>query len=192
MKIKRALWMAGLCLPLVLMLAAGFGRDPHAVPSVLVGKAAPPFVLQGVGGEAVDLDAYRGRPVLLNFWATWCYPCQAEHPLLQALAKRLGQQLGVVGVIYQDEKQQVQRYLAEHPSPYPHGLDPNSQTAIDYGVAGVPESFIIDANGIVAYKHAGVLTPEIIAEHLVPLLPGRGALRPRDPPGPPDAAAVSK
>lgn len=170
MNLKRSFWMALLCVPCLLALAAGFGRDPHAVPSVLVGKQAPVFVLPSAQGEPVSLAQLRGQPVLLNFWATWCYPCQSEHGLLQATAKRLKGRAHVVGVIYQDSPEQVLAYLNKHPSPYPHLLDANSQVAIDYGVAGVPESFIINAEGRITYKHAGALNAKVLEEQLLPLL----------------------
>lgn len=171
MNIRRSAWMALCCLPVLWALASGFGRDPHAVPSVLVGKPAPEFRLMSLDGKVVSLSQLRGKPVLLNFWATWCYPCQAEHALLQATAKRLGERAVVLGMLYQNESDEAREYLRKHPSPYEHLIDPDSSSAIDYGVAGVPESFVIDGNGVIRYKHAGVLTPEVIAQQLVPLLP---------------------
>lgn len=167
---RRAVLLSLLLVPALWALGAGFGRDPHAVPSMLEGKAAPNFTLRDLEGREVSLARLRGRPVLLNFWATWCYPCQAEHALLQRTALAHHGELEVFGVIYQDEADPVRRYLTEHPSPYAHLMDPNSQVAIDYGVAGVPETFFIDRAGNVALKHAGALHPAVMRGALARIL----------------------
>lgn len=168
---RRALLLGALVFPGLWALYSGFGRDPHAVPSMLEGKAAPSFQLVDLEGRVVELAALRGRPVLLNFWATWCYPCQAEHALLQATARAHAPELAVFGIIYQDDENAMRRYLAQHPSTYRHLVDPNSAVAIDYGVAGVPESFFIDRAGTVAYKHAGALHPAVMNQALARILP---------------------
>lgn len=167
---RRAALLALTLVPALWALYAGFGRDPHAVPSMLVGKLAPSLRLVDLDGRTVDLAELRGRPVLLNFWATWCYPCQAEHALLQQTARAHRGELAVFGVIYQDDADNVRRYLRTNPSPYAHLVDPGSQAAIDYGVAGVPESFFIDRAGVVTYKHAGALHPAIVQQALTRIL----------------------
>ena len=170
MNIKRALMLAALAVPLLVALLSGFGRDPHAVPSMFVGKPAPSFALQTLQGQQVALADGTRLPVLLNFWATWCYPCQAEHDLLQETAAALAGRARVLGIVYNDSPEAVADYVAKHGAAYPQLIDPNSRVAIDYGVAGVPESFIIDGNGIIVHKQAGVMRPEILQRHLLPLL----------------------
>lgn len=169
MNYRIALIAALIAVPLLVFLGLGFGRDPHAVPSMLVGKPAPLFELQDLHGETVSLSALRGRPVLINFWATWCYPCQAEHALLQETAVALAGRAHVLGIVYNDAASTVQAYLAQHGGVYPQLIDPNSRVAMDFGIAGVPESFIIDAQGVIVHKQAGVMRPEILHQTLYPL-----------------------
>ncbi len=143
---------------LTAMLASGFGKDPKALPSVLEGRMAPGFELQTLDGETVRLEDFRGSPLVLNFWATWCKPCAAEHPVLQEGAGRY-QPRGVVflGVVYADDAAKVAAYLERHGSAYPNALDATDRTAIDYGVGGVPETFFIDREGRIARKFSGPL-----------------------------------
>lgn len=170
MNLKRALILALLAVPLIVALFAGFGRDPHAVPFVLQGKPAPPFVLKDVLGQQATVPSPDNKPMLVNFWATWCYPCQAEHALLQETARRLSGRAQVVGIIYNDSEAAVSAYVQKHGGAYPQLIDPNSRVAMDYGVAGVPESFIIDGNGTIVHKQAGVLTAAVLERYLMPLL----------------------
>lgn len=170
MNVKRALILALLALPLIVALFAGFGRDPHAVPFVLQGKPAPAFVLADVTGQTTAVPDPNGLPTLVNFWATWCYPCQAEHALLQETARVLEGRVRVVGVIYNDSVEAVTTYVRQNGGAYPQLIDPNSRVAMDYGVAGVPESFIIDGNGTIVHKQAGVLAAAVIERHLLPLV----------------------
>ena len=167
---RLSLLAALLVVPLVTVLALSFGHDPHAVPFVLQGKPAANFALRDVNGSSVKLTDFRGTPVVLNFWATWCYPCQAEHTLLQQAARIYGQRVQFLGIIYQDSEDAVRRYLQGRPSIFPQLHDENSTTSIDYGVAGVPESYIIDPHGRIVFKQAGVLTVEILRRHLDPLI----------------------
>jgi cytochrome c biogenesis protein CcmG/thiol:disulfide interchange protein DsbE len=148
----------------VALLATGFGRDPRAVPSVLVGKPAPAFDLVDLEGKAFSLESLKGTPLMLNFWSTWCGPCKYEHPLLLEGQKRFP---GVrfLGVVYNDQPAAIRRYLAREGQQYPHLLDPTGRTSIDYGVAGVPESFFIDRQGRITHKEAGPLSWErLVAE----------------------------
>ena len=159
-----------LVLPFLWMMGKGFNHDPHAVPQVLIDHPAPDFKLSTLEGQSVQLSMLLGKPVVINFWATWCYPCQLEHDLLQRAAKDYANQCTFLGVVYQDTANDVQRYLSKHPSYYAQLLDINSQTAIDYGVAGVPETYIINAAGKIVFKHAGVMTADILHRVLDPLL----------------------
>jgi cytochrome c biogenesis protein CcmG/thiol:disulfide interchange protein DsbE len=170
MNLTRALWVAALATPLLVALAMGFGKDPHSVPSMLVGKPAPQFRLVDLDGNTVDSAALRGQPVLINFWATWCYPCQAEHDLLQDTARQVAGRAHVLGIVYEDQAPTVLKYVSTHGAAYPQLLDPGSQVAMDFGVAGVPESFIIDSSGYIVHKQAGVMRPEILQKHFFALL----------------------
>lgn len=155
-------------LPLLIVLALGFGHNPHDVPSVLPGKAAPECTLKALtdGGESVSLDQLKGRPVVLNFWATWCYPCEAEHGVLQSAARSYADQVHFVGVIYQDEPTRVSTYLKQRGGAYPQLIDNASRCAIDFGVAGVPETFFIDETGRIIDKHVGPLTPDALEQRI--------------------------
>ena len=161
-----------LSLAVVGLLAVGFRFDPKALDqTVMHGKSAPAFALTGVDGEPVTLDDLRGRPVVINFWSTWCIPCKQEHPVLLDGAK-LYPEVTFLGVVYQDEKAPIQRYLKRYGQGYDHLMDPGSRVAMAYGVGGVPETFFIDAQGVVTYKTAGVVTENTLAEQLEPLVRG--------------------
>jgi len=159
-KLNPRVLVAGLVVvaPLVVVLVLNLGRDPHAIGSPLVGRMAPEFTLRPLdGGEPVTLASLRGRPVVLNFWATWCVPCFQEHPLLVSAARSLGDRARFIGVIYEDGEEQVRGFLARQGSAYPSLLDPGSRTAIAFGIFGVPETYFIDAEGRIAAKHVGPL-----------------------------------
>jgi cytochrome c biogenesis protein CcmG/thiol:disulfide interchange protein DsbE len=104
--------------------------------------------------------------VVLNFWATWCVPCFEEHGVLTAGARELGSEVQFLGVVYEDEPSRVQAFLAERGGGYPSLVDPDSRTAIAYGVFGVPETFFIDASGSIVAKHVGPLTDAALAENV--------------------------
>jgi cytochrome c biogenesis protein CcmG/thiol:disulfide interchange protein DsbE len=142
----------------VFVLFAGLGKDPSHIDSPLVGRPAPPFALKAVGtGEMLDIEKLRGKPVILNFWATWCGPCYEEHPTLVANARNLpGVQF--VGVVFNDDEDKIMRFLAERGTAYPTLLDANGKTAIAYGVGGVPETFFINPAGTIVAKFAGPLS----------------------------------
>lgn len=148
--------------PLLAFLTVGLGRDPKAVRTPMVGRAAPPFTLATIdGGDSLSLASLRGKPVVINFWATWCVPCYAEHAVLVDGAQKAGD-VQFIGILYQDEAAKATRFLAEHGSAYPNVLDPGGATAIAYGVYGVPETFFIDAAGEIVAKHAGPIdSPEL-------------------------------
>ena len=165
---RTVLWAGlALALPLLVILFANLGRDPHAVESPLIGHAAPEFSLSPVeGGPAVSLAGLKGRPVVLNFWATWCIPCVEEHAALASAAGRAGNDAQFLGIVYEDEATQVQRFLEQHGRPYPSLLDGDGKTAIAYGVYGVPESYFIDAQGTIVAKFVGPLDPPTLEAHL--------------------------
>lgn len=166
---NKKILLAGLLIivPLIVLFAVSFGRDPHAVKSPLIGRQAPPFTLRTYDdGKVVTLDSLKGRPVVVNFWATWCLPCQQEHGVLTNGSKRFGDQVQFVGVVYEDEKPKIQQFLDRYGSGYPALMDEGGKTAIAYGVTGVPETFFIDANGKIVSKFAGPLDPGMLAQHV--------------------------
>ncbi len=138
--------------------------DPHRVPSPLLGQQVPEFALPGF--SRADLVAQH-RPVLVNFFASWCVPCVAEAPELATL----GREAPIWGIAYKDKPGDVARYLAQHGNPYARiAHDDPGRVAIDWGVYGVPETFLVDAAGVIRWKFAGALTPEIVAGELRPAL----------------------
>jgi cytochrome c biogenesis protein CcmG/thiol:disulfide interchange protein DsbE len=151
----------GVTFLMLLMLAQGFGRDPHAVPSVLKNTPAPAFSLLDTQGRTVSLEQLKGQSVVLNFWSTWCMPCKQEYPLLMAAQKRYPD-VAFLGVVYVDSPANITHYLQRAGVNYPHLLDPEGHTAIDYGVAGVPETFFIDASGTIMQKVAGPVNQPLL------------------------------
>lgn len=149
--------------PLVFLFARSFGNDPRAVPRALEGQAASEFALSTLGGEkVVRLSDFKGRPLVVNFWSTWCGPCKIEHPLLVA-APKLHPEVGFVGILYSDEPAKALDYLSRAGSGFDHLADPGGRVAIDFGVSGVPETYFISRDGQVVYKHAGPLSPEVLS-----------------------------
>ncbi len=145
--------------------------DPHDVPSQLIGRPMPDFALPaqepGQGFGSADIAALR-RPVLVNFFASWCVPCIVEHPELMALS-RAG--MPIWGIAYKDTVPAASGFVARHGNPYARiARDAPGQVAIDWGVYGVPESYLIDAGGVVRWRMAGPLTPAVVSEQLQPLL----------------------
>lgn len=152
-----------LVLPVIGLLVMSLGRNPGKVASPLVDREAPQFSLGPVGGGApVSLASLRGQPVVINFWATWCTPCIAEHGVLHAAARALQGRVHFFGVMYEDEEPKIQEFLRQKGSSYPTLVDPGGRTAIAYGVYGVPETFFVDARGVVRAKFEGALTPEML------------------------------
>lgn len=160
--------------PVILLLAYGFRTDPKAIPSPLVQKPAPEFRLTAYGGGEISLAALKGKPVVLNFWASWCYPaCYEEAPLLEATWRKFRDQgLMVVGVDIQDKEANAQEFIRRFGFTFPNVPDPGSKVSIDYGVYGVPETFFVDRHGRIAYKHVGALTPALMETQVQALLKG--------------------
>ncbi|NDV87494.1 DsbE family thiol:disulfide interchange protein [Aurantimonas aggregata] len=155
------------------------GHDPQQIPSVLVGKTAPQTTLpplEGVSGPdgrampGLDLSGFGdGRPVLVNVFASWCGPCREEHPLLMELAR--DPRLAIVAINYKDKPENARRFLATLGNPYAAiGVDQTGTTTIDWGVYGVPESFLVAADGEILFKQTGPFTLESVAGGLLPAL----------------------
>jgi len=167
--LNRKVLAAGLLvtLPLLGVLLLNLGRDPHAVASPLIGKPAPAFQLTPVGGgPPVSLAGLRGRPAVINFWATWCVPCYQEHPVLVQAARDLSSEVQFVGIVYDDEEARVKTFLDQKGGGYPSLLDPEGKTAIAYGVYGVPETYFLSPQGTIVDKHVGPLSDELLADKL--------------------------
>ncbi len=163
--VNRKVVAAGVlvALPLVGILVVSLGRNVSRFDSPLIGQPAPPFRLAPIGGGApVSLDELRGRPVVLNFWATWCVPCMDEHPVLQEGAKRYSGRVRFLGALYADQEAGAVTFLREHGSAYPTLVDEGGRAAIAYGVYGVPETFFISADGTITDKYVGPLSPHTL------------------------------
>jgi cytochrome c biogenesis protein CcmG, thiol:disulfide interchange protein DsbE len=162
-------------LPLTLVLFHGFGTDPREIPSPLIGKQAPSFSLVTLEGKTMTADQLRGRPYVLNFWASWCIPaCVDEHPVLLQAQERYGNAVQVVGVIYNDSPGAARAFLDRYgDGGWPQLTDEGGRLAIDYGVTGPPESYFVDAAGIVRAKQFGPLTVAAMDQRLSALLSAR-------------------
>jgi cytochrome c biogenesis protein CcmG/thiol:disulfide interchange protein DsbE len=166
-------WLIPLsAVPVLLLLGYGFKLNPRDIPSPLVGKPAAPFALTTFAGPTVSLEALRGRVVVINFWASWCYPaCYEEAPALergwQAYRER-----GVifVGVDIQDRPEAAAKFIRDFGLTFPNAPDPRGAVSVDYGVYGVPETFFIDRQGRIRAKHVGAVTDQALREQLERLL----------------------
>jgi cytochrome c biogenesis protein CcmG/thiol:disulfide interchange protein DsbE len=168
---KRSLIGAGIAIPIVLVLNYGLSRDPRFIASPLPGRAAPDFSLPALEGDSIKLSQLRGNVVVLNFWASWCIPCRQEHPvLLEASRTYTSRGVKFVGIAYNDKPDDSKRWLDELGKTYPSLIDAGSRTAIDYGISGVPETFILDKQGVVAFKKFGPITTPEITQKLDSLL----------------------
>lgn len=171
----RRLWPVllplGAFAALVAVLAVGLNRDPREVPSPLIGKPAPALMLPALSkpDEQVSGAALKGKVWMLNVWASWCGACREEHPELLAFARR--QAVPIYGLDYKDTRPAGQDWLRRLGDPYvASAFDEQGRTGLDWGVYGVPETFVIDANGVVRHKHIGPITPQVLKEQIEPLL----------------------
>jgi cytochrome c biogenesis protein CcmG/thiol:disulfide interchange protein DsbE len=168
---KRFLVPLALFIGLVIFLAIGLTRDPRDVPSPLVGKPAPAFTLPRLDDSAQKFSSadMKGRVWLLNVWASWCVSCREEHPVLVEFA-RTGA-VPIVGLDYKDGSEDGKTWLARFGNPYTLAVvDADGRVGIDYGVYGVPETYVIDQAGIIRMKHTGPITPEALEKQIRPLL----------------------
>ncbi|MGQ0620826.1 MAG: DsbE family thiol:disulfide interchange protein [Panacagrimonas sp.] len=158
---------------LLVLLGIGLKLDPREVPSPLIGKPAPVFELTALDGEATLTPAsFSGRPVLVNFFASWCAGCRVEHPLLMQLAKQDG--VEIIGMDYKDEPAAAKQWLERHGNPYRTVVvDRHGAAGLDWGVYGVPETFVLGADGTILFKQIGPMTPEAWERDIRPLL-GKG------------------
>lgn len=166
----KALAAAAVGAGLVVGLAFGLTRNPRDLPGVVVGKPAPAFSLRSVDGRSVSSARLAGRPMLINFWASWCTECKKEHPYLMEAHDRWGSKVEFVGVVFQDTPGNIEDFLLERGEDpergYPNLMDPGSRVAIDYGVYGVPETFFVDRSGRVVYKRVGRVSRELLERQL--------------------------
>ena len=152
-----------------LFLFAGLYRDPSLVPSPLIGKAAPEFTLPSLQDPAYPVSSkdLAGRPWVLNVWGTWCAGCRQEHPVLLQIARSTS--VPIIGLDWKDDATEAQRWLAELGNPYAAvAFDSEGRVAIDWGVYGAPETFLIGADGKVLYKHIAPMTLEVWAKEFEP------------------------
>jgi cytochrome c biogenesis protein CcmG/thiol:disulfide interchange protein DsbE len=171
------MWRAVYLLPVVFFMAlAGYfalalrsDRDPHDLPSALLDKEAPQFSLSGLNGPGIARDGLKGGPVLINFFASWCVPCRVEHPLLMRLAER--DHVPVYGIDYKDQPEDAAKLLAQFGDPYRGvGLDRDGRVGLDFGVYGVPETYVLDGSGHIRKRFVGPLTAQQVEKELLPLL----------------------
>ena len=165
---KKA-WLPLAFIALVLLLAIGLRLNPREVPSPLIGKPAPAFDLPLLHApdKRFSQKDMLGEVWVLNVWASWCPPCLVEHPVVTQLSKTVP----VVGLNYKDTREDALPWLKRNGDPFKYALfDANGRIAMDYGVYGVPETYVIDRKGVIRYKHIGPLTPEVAQKKLAPLV----------------------
>jgi cytochrome c biogenesis protein CcmG/thiol:disulfide interchange protein DsbE len=156
---------------LVVFLAIGLNRDPHEVPSPLINKAAPAFEASQLAEASKTFSpvSMKGQVWILNVWASWCVACREEHPVLVELAK--SQVAPVIGLDYKDKREDALAMLSRQGNPYALSVfDGNGRVGIDYGVYGVPETYIIDKAGVIRFKQIGPLTMDLLNQKIYPLL----------------------
>lgn len=151
------------------------GTDPSALPSVLIDQPAPETSLPGLAGrpngdgDGLSSEVLKGEVTLLNYFASWCVPCLAEHPILTDLAERQGMTINAIA--YKDKPADTAAWLARHGDPFALvGVDQEGEAGLDWGLTGVPETFIIDREGRVRYRHIGPLTPSDVSDVLLPII----------------------
>lgn len=165
-------------LPLVLLVglvavfAMNMDRDPSLVRSVLIDKPAPQFAMKAVAGtgvEGFDTAALKGAVTVVNVFASWCIPCREEHPMLERLKEETGVRL--FGINQRDAADNAAAFLAELGNPYERiGADGDNRVSIDWGVYGVPETFVVNAEGIITYKHVGPISAETLERDVIPAI----------------------
>ena len=166
-------WLLPLsAIPVLALLAYGFRLSPRDIPSPLVGMPAAPFALQTFDGRPVSLESLRGQVVVVNFWASWCYPaCYEEAPVLER-GWREYRDRGVIvlGVDIQDKTEAAEKFIRDLGLTFPNAPDPAGKVSVDFGVYGVPETFFVDRAGRIRAKHVGAVTDRVLREQLDRLL----------------------
>ena len=158
-------------LVLLAFLVIGLRLNPREVPSPLIGKPAPAFTLQRLHepGQSISAQEMAGQVWIFNVWASWCVACRQEHPVLMDLAQSAG--VPLVGLNYKDGREQGIAWLRQHGNPYAvSAFDGEGRVGIDYGVYGVPETFVVDKVGMIRFKFTGPLTPKVVEDKLLPLI----------------------
>ena len=171
MKVLRYLVPLGVFALLVAFFAVGLTRDPREVPSPFIDKPAPAFRVERLADAKTPFspEDMRGKVWLLNVWASWCVSCRQEHPLLVDMSKR--NVVPIVGLNYKDRREDGLKWLARFGDPYAlSAYDVDGRVGIDYGVYGVPETFVIDKQGVIRYKQIGPITPEALEKTILPLI----------------------
>ncbi len=169
---------AGLFAGLLIVLAIGLGRNPRLLPSALINHPAPNFALPGLDGAQQGLAREDLGPgvTVINFFASWCVPCREEAPRLMQLAARPGVTLD--GIAYKDKREASRRFLATYGNPYRRiGVDRDGTTGINFGVYGVPETYVVDGSGHIRYRHVGPLSEDDIDGKLLPMIARLSAKR---------------
>ena len=167
----RYLIPLGVFVALVILLAVGLGLDPKLVPSPLIDKPIPDFTLPEVRAPEKMLSSadLRGKVSLFNVWASWCVSCREEHPLLVALSR--SNSVTIYGLNYKDQRKDAIRWLDDLGDPYVASAhDLKGKVGIDFGVYGVPETFVIDRNGVIRYKHIGPIDQKALEQKIMPLV----------------------
>ena len=173
---KRYLLPLAVFIVLLGFLAVGLSLKPREIPSPLVDKPAPAFSLPLLAApeQQLSLQDLRGKVWLLNVWASWCVACRIEHPLLVELSGTGS--VPIYGLNYKDKRDDAVAWLAKFGNPYVASLsDSDGLVGIDYGVYGVPETFVIDKHGVIRMKHIGPVTPEVLRDEILPLVKKLGA-----------------
>jgi len=168
----RYLAVAGIA-GLVLVLLLGFRRDPADIRTGTVGKPAPAFDLPALDGNGrVALSSYAGKVIVVNFWASWCIPCKQENPALVDIWERYHTaDVVLVGIVYQDSPDAAREYTARLGNRWPSGIDADGRTALSYGVFGIPETFFIGPDGVIAGRHKGPIDAGTLAAGIEALRP---------------------
>jgi cytochrome c biogenesis protein CcmG, thiol:disulfide interchange protein DsbE len=172
MRSLRWLLVPLIVLPLGWLLMTGFGRDPREIASPLIGRPAPSWEVATLDGGRLSSDDLAGQPYVVNFWASWCVPaCVDEHPILAAASE---DGVTIVGVLFQDTAADAEGFLARYgDAGYEQLVDDSGAVAIDFGVTGPPETYFVDADGIVRAKQFGPLSDALMADHLAAIGLGR-------------------
>ncbi len=172
----KTIWKGILLLTVVAILvlfALGLHNDPRRIPSPLVNRPAHDFATTDLDGKPISLAEQRGKWVLVNFWGSWCVSCVAEHPYLVELAKQTQPRTDfvIIGVDFRDTEQGARLFLARHGNPgYRQAFDPGQKIAIDWGVYGAPESYLVDPSGMIRIKQTGPLYPGWFEQVALPLI----------------------